>query len=120
MSLLQKHFGCPIKSRFIGMAYAFEFYRGEDHPTWSFTVMCMPRGVYTVVLLRNWREVMTLQYRDFLLDSRPTIYRRPARIEDIPADVLSEVERALCAIKRSSTEGRVESLSDDVRQEVDR
>jgi len=120
VSLLQKHFGCSIRSRYIGLAHTFEYYRGEDYPTWSFTVMHMPRGMYTVVLIRDWREVYTLEYRDLLLDARPTPYRRPAALEEIPGDVLREVERALCAIHRSSVEDRVRSLSDDARKEVDR
>jgi len=93
--------------RYIGTAHSFEYLSGGgcEPPggvTWSFTIMRMSKGSYTVVLIRDWREVFTLEYRDLLLDARPQPYRNDCagKIDGIPGDVLSEVEKALCAVER--------------------
>lgn len=95
------------QQRYIGTAHAFEYLSGDSRDdrtwvTWSFTVMRMSYGDYTVVLIRDFREVFTLKYRDLLLDSKPSVYRpgSGAKLGDIPEDVLREVEKALCAVSR--------------------
>jgi len=94
--------------RYIGTAHSFEYLSGDSREdrtwiTWSFTIMRAARGAYTVVLIRDWREVFALKYADLLLDSKPSPYRPQSRkkLNDIPEDVLHEVEKALCAVERA-------------------